>query len=306
MVDVCLPGTGGMVPLPNRWLTCCWMERQGSAVLVDCGEGTQIALKEAGCKLNRLDALLITHFHADHIAGLPGLLLTLSNGGKETPLTLVGPPGLKDIVSALLIIAPDLSFSLHFQEIGGAAGQVTLLDNLFVSCLALDHSVFCLGYRFEFRRKPIFNPDKAYKLGVPKTLFQVLHAGRSVTLDDGRRIEPDMVLDGSRKPITVCYCTDTLFTDSMADFVSGADLLISEGMHADESLRDSMVKKKHMLFSDSARLAQKAEVKQLWLTHYSPALVDPEQQLRDTRIIFPRVTAAYDGIRTTLEAVADK
>jgi ribonuclease Z len=91
MLDVCLPGTSGMIPLPERWLSCCWLEYQGKALLIDCGEGTQIALRKAGCKMSRLEILLITHFHADHVAGLPGFLLTLGNHGKKNLWTIIGP-----------------------------------------------------------------------------------------------------------------------------------------------------------------------------------------------------------------------
>jgi ribonuclease BN (tRNA processing enzyme) len=126
MVDVCLPGTGGMIPLRNRWLTCCLIEYQGTVILIDCGEGTQIALKEAGCKLSRLDILLVTHFHADHIAGLPGLLLSLGNNGKTTPLTITGPAGLRKVVSALTVIAPVLPFPLIFDELKNKAKSTAL------------------------------------------------------------------------------------------------------------------------------------------------------------------------------------
>lgn len=301
MLDVCLPGTGGMIPLENRWLTCCWMEYQGKAFLIDCGEGTQIALKKSGCKLSHLDALLITHFHADHIAGLPGLLLTIGNSGKTTPLAIVGPEGLEKIVSALTVIAPVLPYPLHLYEIkDNSAGELTK-DELNISFLPLNHGIPCFGYRITVKRKPIFNPQKAKQLAVPVTLYKTLHAGQSVKLDNGRVIQPKMVLDGERAPIRVCYCTDTQPTDSMIDFARGADLLISEGMYADSGMSDKMKEKGHMLFSDSARLAKASGAKRLWLTHFSPALTEPEQYLDEAVRIFACAVVAHDGIRITLD-----
>jgi ribonuclease Z len=161
MLDVCLPGTGGMIPLPERWLACCWIEYQGKALLVDCGEGTQIALKKAGCRLSRLDILLITHFHADHIAGLPGLLLTLGNHGKKTPLTMIGPKHLKKVVSSLMIIAPALPYPVELIELEDNTEGTLEDEDISVSYLPLDHAIPCFGYRVSLKRMPVFNPEKA-------------------------------------------------------------------------------------------------------------------------------------------------
>jgi ribonuclease Z len=300
MIDVCLPGTGGMVPLEYRWLTCCWIEYQGKAFLIDCGEGTQIALKKSGCKLSRLDTLLITHFHADLIAGLPGLLLTLGNSGKTTPLTIVGPLGLEQVISALTIIAPVLPYSIQLKEIKECKAGDLEKDEMRISYLPLNHGVPCLGYRIELKRRPIFSPQKANELRVPKALFKLLHAGQSVKLENGNIIRPEMVLDGERAPIKICYCTDTQPLDALIDFACGVDLLISEGMYGDDGIRDKMEQKGHMLFSDSARLAKESGAKQLWLTHYSPALVEPGKYLDSTRQIFLQTVVGYDGIRITL------
>lgn len=300
MVDVCLPGTGGMIPLENRWLTCCWVEYQGNAILIDCGEGTQIALKSAGCKLSHLDTLLITHFHADHIAGLPGLLLSLGNTGKTTPLTIVGPKGLNQVVSALTIIAPSLPYPLHLYEIKENKEGSFEKDGTVISFLPLSHWIPCFGYRVTVRRKPIFNPEKANALGVPVTLFKRLHEGNCVQLENGRTIRPEEVLDGERDPIRICYCTDTQPLDSMADFAENADLLISEGMYGDDAMRDKTQEKGHMLFSDSAEIARKAGAKRLWLTHFSPALTDPDLYAGAAQKIFPSAAVAHDGMRITL------
>jgi ribonuclease Z len=304
LIDVCLPGTGGMIPLPNRWLTCCWIEYQGAAVLIDCGEGTQIALKKAGLKPSRLELLLITHFHADHIAGLPGLLLTLANCARTQPLTIAGPAGLRRIVSSLTVIAPRLPYQLEIIEWSTSADNPLLStekSGLAVTALPLRHGMTCYGYRVDLFRKPVFNPDKAAALDIPVKLYKVLHSGESVTLEDNRTIFPEQVLDGARKTISVCYFTDTMPFPAMADFAKNADLLISEGMYYDEQMRQKIEEKNHMLFSDSANIAAKAQVKQLWLTHYSPALDRPQFGAKTAQRIFPNTVIAQDGQMITID-----
>jgi ribonuclease Z len=290
-----------MIPLPNRWLTCCWIEYQGAAVLIDCGEGTQIALKKAGLKPSRLELLLITHFHADHVAGLPGLLLTLSNSARTEPLTIAGPPGLRRIVSALTVIAPRLPYELEIIELDRNNPEALEKSGLTVTALPLRHGMTCLGYRVELFRKPVFNPEKAAALDIPVRKYKILHAGESVTLDDGRVIQPGQVLDGARKPISVCYMTDTLPFPAMADFARNVDLLISEGMYYDEEMREKIEEKNHMLFSDSARLASKCGAKRLWLTHYSPALERPGDGAETAGRIFRGAVTARDGEMLTIE-----
>lgn len=300
MLDVCLPGTSGMIPLPERWLSCCWLEYQGKALLIDCGEGTQIALKEADCKISHLEILLITHFHADHIAGLPGFLLTLGNHGKKTPLTIIGPKGLQTVVSSLMIIAPTLPYQVELIEIKNDDHGFFEDDNIIISYLPLEHAIKCFGYRVSLKRKPIFNPAKAELLGIPKTLYKLLHSGKTVQLDDGRLIAPEMVLDGEREALSVCFITDSVPTDTMADFARGADLLICEGMYGDEDMHHKMEEKGHMVFSDSARIARSADVKELWLTHFSPAMKDPETYLDKAKAIFPKTVVGRDGMKMTL------
>lgn len=300
MLDICLPGTGGMIPLPERWLSCCWLEYQGRAILIDCGEGTQIALRKAGCRLSRLELLLVTHYHADHIAGLPGLLLTLGNSGKKTKLTIVGPRGLKTVVSALTIIAGTLPYEIELIEINGETDGVLEDGELAVSYRHLSHGVPCLGYRISFRRKPVFNPEKADRLNIPKKLYSLLHGGQAVRLDDGRVIAPDMVLDGPRMPLSVAFITDSLPTSAMPELARGVDLLVCEGMYGDEEMHGKMQEKGHMVFSDSARLAKKAGAKQLWLTHFSPAMKDPSPYLDGARVIFPNTSIGFDGMKTSL------
>lgn len=300
MLDVCLPGTSGMIPLPERWLSCCWLEYQGKALLIDCGEGTQIALKEAGCKISRLDIILVTHFHADHIAGLPGFLLTLGNHGKKTPLTIIGPQHLKTVVSSLMIIAPALPYPVELIELKSGTEGFLEDDDLTISYLPLEHAIPCFGYRISLQRKPVFNPQKAEALNIPKKHYRTLHAGKDIFLEDGRHITPDMVLDGARDPISVCFITDTVPRNTMADFAKGADLLICEGMYGDEDMHDKMEEKGHMVFSDSARVARDAGVKELWLTHFSPAMKNPETYINTAKAIFRNTVIGRDGLKTTL------
>lgn len=300
MLTVCLPGTGGMLPLENRWLTCCWVEEDGKAILIDCGEGTQIALKKAGCKLSHLEMLLFTHFHADHIAGLPGLLLTLGNHGKTTPLTICGPKGVQEVVGALLVIAPVLPYSITFRELPDTDEASFDWGDLHIFSLPLAHGVPCLGYRIEQARKPVFNPQKAQALEIPPKLFGLLHRGQSVTLEDGREIVPEQVLDGARAPIRLCYCTDTLPLPEIARFAQEADLLIAEGMYGDDAMGEKVQEKGHMLFSEAARLAKEAGAARLWLTHFSPALEEPEAFIDGIQSIFPGAVAGQDGMRIIL------
>ena len=302
MVEVCLPGTGGMLPTETRWTASCWVEYQGHAILIDCGEGTQIALKKADCRLSRLELILITHFHADHIMGLPGLLLTLGNYGKTTPLIIAGPVGLRQVLDSLMIIAPQLPFDVFLRELPEERQTFERFGIRF-SSMGLQHRMPCLGYRIDFLRKPIFNPEKAKALGVPLQHYKTLHAGQSVVLQGGKRILPEMVLDGERRPISICYCTDTQPFDEISDFALGADLFICEGMHGDTLLRETTWEKGHMVFADSAQLAKAARVKALWLTHFSPALTQPEQYLDATASIFSNTTIGLDGIKTTLKGI---
>ena len=299
MVDVCLPGTGGMLPLVRRYLTCCWIEVMGKAILIDCGEGTQVALSDADCKVSRMECLLITHFHADHISGLPGLMLTLGNQGKTTPLIIAGPRGLGHVVSSLLVIAQKLPFEIIVKELSPKECESFSIAGLDIDTLPLRHRIPCLGYSITYRRKPVFNPDKAAALNIPVTFYKNLHAGEMVEYD-GKVFTPDMVLDGEREPFKVTYCTDTSPFEEMADFARGSDLFICEGMYCDEEMRDKMDEKHHMLFSDAATIAKNADVPELWLTHYSPALVKPKDYEEKVQSIFPNAVISCDGMKKTI------
>ncbi|MBE6853289.1 MAG: ribonuclease Z [Ruminococcus sp.] len=303
MVDICLAGTGGMMPLNSRWLTCCYMEYNGKAILIDCGEGTQIALVDAECKLSKLETLIITHFHADHISGLPGLLLSLGNYSKTTPLKIYGPKGITSIVNNLCCICGKLPYEIQITELPTntiSRFQLFEIDEMItVSAFPLRHTVPCLGYSFVFSRKPVFNPEKASSLGIPKQFWSRLHKGETVEID-GKTYTTDMVTDGERKPVKVTYATDTRPVDTIADEGFRSDLLICEGMYGDDENTQSMKEKGHMLFSDALRIASDAEAERLWLTHYSPAMTNPSVYEKDVKKKFPGAVISSDGQKITL------
>lgn len=304
MLDVCLLGTGGMMPLKNRWLTSCYMEYNGKAILIDCGEGTQIALAESECKMSRIDLLLITHFHADHISGISGFLLSLGNCSRTEPLTIYAPVGAKKIIESLTCICGALPFKLDIHELSVNSSTKftanTIDSMLEITAMPVRHRVNCLGYSFSFKRKPVFNPDKAKELNVPVKLWSVLHKGENVILEDGTIITTDMVTDGNRKTIKVTYVTDTLPFDDIADLAFRSDLFICEGMYGDESQKDSLNEKHHMLMQDACYLAKLAEVDRLWLTHYSPAMKNPSEYTKILLKLFPNTTVSKDGQKVSL------
>lgn len=292
MLDVCLLGSGGMMPLPYRWLTALMIRYNGSSLLIDCGEGTQIAIKEKGWSFKPIDIICFTHFHGDHISGLPGLLLTMGNAERTEPLTLVGPKGLERVVSALRVIAPELPFPIRFIELSGAEEELRL-GGYVIRAFRVNHNITCYGYSLEIERAGKFRLDRALELGIPKPFWNKLQKGETVE-DGGRIYTPDMVMGERRKGIKVVYCTDTRPTASIAANARNADLFICEGMYGEKGKEEKAAAYKHMTFYEAAKLAREADVRELWLTHYSPSLTRPEEYMEEVRRIFPRAAAGKD------------
>lgn len=306
MPEICLIGTGGMMPLKNRWLTSCYYEHEGHAILIDCGEGTQIALAEADCKISRIDMLLITHTHADHVSGLPGFLLSLGNASRTEPLDIYLPAGRTQILKNLLSICDRLPFEVRFNELPTdrrcSFTADTIDPMLTIESLPLRHSTVCLGYSLTLTRKQEFQPQAAAELGVPVKYWRTLHSGESVTLEeDGRIITPEMVTIANRRPIKLSYVTDTLPFKEIAEFAGGSQLFICEGMYGDREKKKSMNEKAHMLMQDACQLAKSAGAERLWLTHYSPAEVNPAYYEKELRKLFCGVTISSDGIKIEIK-----
>ena len=298
MLDVCLLGCGGMMPLPYRWLTALMTRFNGSSLLIDCGEGTQIAIKEKGWSFKPIDVICFTHFHGDHISGLPGLLLTMGNADRTQPLTLIGPRGLEKVVNALRVIAPELPFELKFIEITQPE-EMFEMNGYRLKAFRVNHNVLCYGYTLEIDRAGKFDLERALALEVPKQYWKHLQKGETVEYD-GKLYTPDMVLGAARKGIKLTYCTDTRPTNSIRENAKGSDLFICEGMYGEPDKDVKAAEYKHMTFYEAADLAKVAGVNELWLTHYSPSLTRPEEYMDAVRKIFSNAKAGKDGMSVEL------
>lgn len=302
MLDICLLGSGGMMPLPYRWLTSLMVRYNGSSLLIDCGEGTQIAIKEKGWSFKPIDVICFTHYHGDHISGLPGLLLTMGNAERTQALTLIGPKGLERVVNALRVIAPELPFPIIFKEINGAEEEFSV-NGYRLKAFRVSHNVLCYGYTLELDRTGKFQVEKALALNLPKPYWGRLQKGETI-VDGTGTYTPDMVLGEPRKGIKLTYCTDTRPTQSILENARGSDLFICEGMYGERDKEAKAREYKHMTFYEAAKLAKEAQVKELWLTHYSPSLTRPEEYMDEVRKIFPQAKAGKD--RKSVELDFDK
>ncbi len=293
MLDVSLLGTGGMMPLPYRWLTALMLRYNGKSILIDCGEGTQIALREKGWSPNPIDIICFTHYHADHISGLPGMLLTMGNAEGREPLLLMGPKGLTRVAGALCTIAPELPFEVRYQEITEAE-QTFSFDGFQIKAFKVSHSVVCYGYSMTVPRGGRFDKERALQLQVPMKLWSRLQKGETVEAE-GVTYTPDMVLGAPRKGLKVTYCTDTRPVESIVTNGAESDLMILEGMYGESDKLAKARENRHMTMCEAAAAAKAAGAAQLWLTHYSPSMMRPEDYMGPVKKIFPNAVAAKDG-----------
>ena len=293
MLDVCLLGTGGMMPLPQRWLTSLLMRYNGSSLLIDCGEGTQITLKQHGWSFKSIDTICFTHYHADHISGLPGTLLAMANSDRTEPLTMIGPKGLARVVSGLRVIAPELPFEISLIELSGQEQQIEL-NGYQITAFRLKHNMVCYGYALEIPRAGKFDAERARAQQIPLKYWNPLQKGQTIE-EGGMVYTPDMVLGKQRKGLKVVYATDTRPVPVIVEQAHGADLLICEGMYGDEEKEEKAVEHRHMTVYEAAELAAKAQPAAMWLTHYSPSMMHPEWYLKKIRKIFPAAELGEDG-----------
>lgn len=287
-------GCGGMMPLPGRHLTSVLLRREGELFLFDCGEGTQVSIRRLNLKWKKISAVFVSHTHADHITGLAGILMLSAQVERDEPLYIIGPPRISEFVELNRnILEMYINYEIIVQEISKPSEPQVVYERegFRVRSIPLRHSRVCVGYVLDEDARPgVFHPENAEALGVPRgPMWSRLQGGESVTLADGRIVAPDEVMGAPRKGRKFSYVTDSLPVESIAQEVSGSDLLVCEGMF-EKSLAESAHQKKHMTAEDAAKIAASAGgVKRMGLIHYSPRYTERELKmlLKDARHIFP-------------------
>lgn len=302
MIDITLLGCGGSMPTPDRYLSSTLISYRGRKMLIDCGEGTQVSMKIVNSGFKSIDYICITHIHGDHIIGLPGLLSTIGNSGREEPLTIIGPEGIKEAVDAFMVIVRDLPYELRVIE--NPKEDIIVNNNyickdIIISTLEVDHSTPCIAYSFYIKRKAKFDLEKAIANNVPKELWNKLQNGRDIRVEDILYTK-DMVMGQPRKGLKVSLVTDTRPNEAIEQFVKNSDLLICEGMYGDDSDIDRAIKNKHMVFSESANIAKNSQSEILLLTHYSPILKDPSIYIENATNIFENTILGTDRLNINL------
>lgn len=304
MIDLLLLGTGAMLPLPTRWLSSLLVRCDGELVLFDCGEGTQIPWRTFGWGFRRLSAICFSHWHADHIAGLPGLLHSVANAGRTEPLAIYGPESTGSVVAGLRVIAPDLPYEINIHELS-SGDSFSLPGGMWGKALAGKHRVPVLAYRVGLDRARRFEPERARSIGIPLDQWRHLQNGESVSWEGGQAV-PDDVLGPERPGVSFGFATDTRPTPEMPAFFSGVDLLITEGTYGNSDDLHKAIRNKHMTYAEAATIAHGAAARALWLTHFSPAMDDPDSYLDRATTIFPETTVGYSGLTGSLRFVDEE
>lgn len=290
-------GCGGMMPLPYRHLTSVLLRREGNLFLFDCGEGTQVSLRRLNLKWKKIDAIFISHTHADHVTGLPGILMLSAQVDRTEPLYIYGPPKIKEYVeTSRKVLDMYINYPIVVKEIE-APCVVHSGKDFYIRAFPLEHTKTCVGYTLEELDRPgEFNPDKARELGVPVgPLWAQLQQGFEVQAADGSTVKPEQVLGDKRSGRKFSFVTDTLYKSSIAGEVKGSDFLVCEGMFEDE-LIDQAKEKKHMTAGQAATIAKDAQVRRMCMIHYSPRYTDRELEklLEQARAVWPKAELSRD------------
>lgn len=297
MVDVALLGCGGSMPMPNRFLSSTLINYKGKKILIDCGEGTQVSMRILGTGFKAIDLICITHGHGDHIVGLPGLLATIGNSGRIDPITIIGPEGIENIIKGLRVIVPYLPYEIKIIE--NPNEPLNIIEDMEISTLELDHSAPCIGYSFYFKRKAKFDIDMAKVNNVPQKLWNTLQNGQEA-VDQGIIYKPSMVLGSERQGLKISLVTDSRPIETIPNFINESDLFICEGTYGDDNDIEKAIKNKHMTFAEAANLAREGNVQELLLTHFSPAVSEPELFKQNAIDIFEKTIIGQDRMIKSL------
>ncbi len=293
-------GCGGMMPLPHRHCTSVLLRRDGDLFLFDGGEGTQVSLKRLNLKWKKINAIFVSHTHADHVTGLPGILMLSSQVDRKEPLYIYGPPKIKEYIeTSRRVLDMYINYPIEVHEIT-APCIVYGGDGFYVRAFPLDHTKVCVGYTLEELDRPgEFNPDAALEMKVPRgPLWGKLQKGESVTNEEGVEVKPEQVMGKTRSGRKFSFVTDTMYIPSIAKEVKGSDLLICEGMFADDCADQAKIKK-HMTARQAGTIARDAEAKRMALIHYSPRYTDRELEtlLVQAREVYPAAELSKDRKR---------
>lgn len=289
-------GTSGMMPLPGRFLTSALVRREGELFLFDCGEGTQVSLKMLNLRWKQISSIFISHMHADHVTGLPGLLMLSSQVDRTQPLTIYGPARLADYIESSRKIL-DMYINYEIRCIPVEPGVIAECDEYHINCFPLKHTKQCFGYSIVEKERPgAFSVERAMELRVPKgPLWGKLQRGEDVMNSDGVVIHPSDVLGEKRSGRKFSFVTDTMYFPEIADYVYGSDILFCEAMFSDDLEADAR-EKKHMTARQAAMCARDGEVGMLCLQHYSPRYSDRELKIlgEEAKAIFPSTVLTRD------------
>ncbi|GMO12980.1 MAG: ribonuclease Z [Treponemataceae bacterium] len=291
------------MPLPYRHLTSVLLRREGELFLFDCGEGTQVSLKRLNLRWKKINAIFISHTHADHVTGLPGLLMLSSQVDRDEPLYIYGPPKIAEYVeTSRRVLDMYINYEIIVKEIS-APCVVHAGDGFYIRAFPLFHTKTCIGYTLEELPRPgEFNPDSAAALGVPRgPLWSKLQHGQSVIASNGETVLPEQVVGSARSGRKFSFVTDSLYDTSIAGEVKGSDLLICEAMFAANE-KDQAAEKKHMTSIQSATIARDANAKNLALIHYSPRYIDRELPLlqNEAQTVFKNTSLCRDRMVFTI------
>lgn len=289
-------GTSGMMPLPGRFLTSALVRREGELFLFDCGEGTQVSLKMLNLRWKQISSIFISHMHADHVTGLPGLLMLSSQVDRTEPLTIYGPARLADYIESSRKIL-DMYINYEIRCIPVEPGVIAECDEYHINCFPLKHTKRCFGYSIVEKERPgAFSVERALELRVPKgPLWGKLQRGEDVMNSEGVVIHPSDVLGEKRSGRKFSFVTDTMYFPEIADYVYGSDILFCEAMFSDDLEADAR-EKKHMTARQAAMCARDGEVGMLCLQHYSPRYSDRELKIlgEEAKAIFPSTVLTRD------------
>ena len=304
MIDITLLGTSALVPLPERAETAAALTCAGHTILFDCGEGTQSAARKARVSLLKADMIALTHYHGDHIFGLPGLMQTMGIMGRAEPLYITGPEGLREALAPIVSLAGWLPYELRLTEL--PADGLRLAEQMpgwpegaRLSAFQTAHRVPSQGYCFQLDRAGSFQPQAARALGVPTELWGRLQRGEAVQVD-GALVTPQQVLGAPRRGLKFVFSGDTTPCEALERSARDADLLICEATYGENDQAQLALDHGHMTFAQAAQLARDAGARRLWLAHYSQMIKDPAQYLPNARAFFPDAVCGEDGMSITL------